>query len=563
MTQTSGGAQPDQHPGAGLTGPLPSPKDAEAARLSLEQALERDPSDLPALYHLGLMALRAGESRRGLELMDRFIAADDSNATVFNNRGSALRSLGRLDEAYESFNRAIALKPDFVEAHINRGHLLRDAGHLAEAAEDYGRVLSLRPEHDPAVLMLGAVLRQLGRLDEAVGLYEAALSRRPDFHEALGNLGNVLSDLGRLDAALARYDQALTLVPASADLHKNRGVALLALGRLDEAMDSFDQALQLRPDMAEALWNKGLLLLMCGDYARGLPLYEHRKRMPQPKGNRAFAAPPLSGADSLMGRLVFLHAEQGLGDTLLFCRYARMVRERGAQVVLAVQAQLVRLVQTLDPQIRVISEAYSPDSADFHAPLMSLPLVFGTTVETIPAQARYLSADPSLSGRWANRLPPRTRPRIGLAWAGSPLAARAQNRTIPLQDLAPLLAFDADWYSLHHETPEGDFAALADLPQLNQFGAGLDFDNAAALIEQLDLVITADTSLANLAAAVGKPVWMLLPVMADWRWMRDREDTPWYPTMRLFRQTALGEWSPVADRVAAELRRRAWSDNAA
>jgi tetratricopeptide (TPR) repeat protein len=527
-------------------------KTAEAGEF-LDQLLQIAPEDKTALYHLALITLRAGQAERSVALMDRYIALDAENATVFSNRGGALRSLGRLDDAYASFNQALSLKPGFLEAHINRGHLLRDAGRFEQAAQDYECALAINPDHFPAYLMLGGMLRELGRLDEAVGLYERVVARKPDFFEAMSNLGNVLNDQGRLDEALARYDHAITLRPDSPELHKNRGVTLLSLNRYDEALTSFDLALSLKPDMAEALWNKGLLYLTLGDYARGLPLYEHRKQMRQANGNRSFDAPLLTSAENVEGRLLFLHAEQGLGDTILFCRYARLLRERGAEVVLAVQPPLVNLIKSLDPQIRVISSAYTPSTADFHAPLMSLPLVFGTTVETIPANQRYLDAPAELSTRWAGRLPPRVRPRIGLAWAGSPLGALAQNRTIPLRQLAPLLGFDADWYSLHHETPGADAEALADLPQLNQFGAGLDFDNAAALIDQLDLVISADTSLANLAAALGKPVWMLLPVVADWRWMRDRNDTPWYPTVRLFRQPALGDWASVAARVGDEL----------
>lgn len=515
---------------------------------------EQSSSNSNALFAQAVAEQQQGRALPALALYDQLLLADPAHALALNNRGGVLRDLKRLDEAYDSFNRALAAKPDFVEAHLNRGHLLRDAGHFEPAAADYGRVLALRPDHEPAYLLLGAALRELGRTEDAISIYRQALARRPDFFEAHSNLGNVLNDQGRLDEALAAYDQATALRPTSPDVHKNRGVTLVSMRRFDDALASFDQALALKPDMAEAQWNKALMLLTLGDYERGLPLYETRKRLRNAKGDRAFDAPLWTGAEDLTGKVVFLHAEQGLGDTLLFARYAPMVRARGAHVVLAVQPQLVDLIVTIDPQVRVISDAMAPSAADFHLPLMSLPLAFGTTPHAIPAQARYIAADSVLAARWAERLGPRKRLRIGIAWAGARLAAKAQNRTLPLTALAPVLGLDADLFCLHHEVPAADQPAIRALPRLQSFGAELDFANAAALIEHLDVVVTADTSLAHLAAALGKAVFMLLPIVADWRWMLDRDDTPWYPTMRLFRQMQIGDWSAPVERAAAALK---------
>ncbi len=361
--------------------------------------------------------------------------------------------------------------------------------------------------------------------------------------------------------ALAACDAALAAGARTPALHGQRGILLRALGRPREAVEAFDRGWALNPAYAQAfaaggldalpeegkrlLWNKSLALLTLGDLPGGLPLYEARG-WTGPGDPQARTEPLWTGIEDVAGKIVFLHGEQGLGDTIQFCRYAKLLRERGARVVLAAQTPLVELLKSLDPAVTVIDWAYAPTVIDYRARLMSLPLAFGSTVETIPAPDRYLAADPALAARWARRLGPKTRPRIGLAWGANADNPTTALRAVPPERLTPLLGVDADWFSL---APE----AAAPWAGVTAFGPELDFPNTAALIEQLDLVISVDTSLAHLAGALGKPVWILLPFAADWRWFDGRGDSPWYPGARLFRQTRPGDWDGVVERVKAAL----------
>jgi len=356
---------------------------------------------------------------------------------------------------------------------------------------------------------------------------------------------------GRAQEAIQDFDRALAAQPDHVEALVSRGAALAELMRLDEAMADYAAALRLAPGHAKAQFNRGLIRLLTGDFEAGWPDYERRLDLAPPPGG--LAQPPWDGRTPLAGKRLFLRWEQGLGDTIQFCRYAVVAADRGARVVLSVQDPLVGLLRGLDPRVTVIGAAAPPPAFDLHASPMSLPAVFETTAETVPFKAAYLAADTALTEDLAKGLGPRRRPRIGLVWSGAAGHENDHNRSAPLAALAPLVSAEADWFCLQKDVRDSDAATLAGLPIRVETDAIADFSGTAALIANLDLVISVDTSIAHLAAALGKPTWVLLSTAPDWRWMLNRADSPWYDSVRLFRQTTPRDWTDVVQEVRTEL----------
>jgi hypothetical protein len=411
---------------------------------------------------------------------------------------------------------------------------------------------------------LGNAFFHLDRHAESLGCYERATQVRADFVDAWVNCANALRRLGRCEEACAAARTALALDPECAEAHSAFGVAAAGMGRHAEALSSYQWALQLKPALAEAVWNKALLELSQGRFREGWAGYEARWLVKSLRLGQRYTTPPWLGGESLRDRVILLHAEQGYGDSIQFCRYAPLVAARGAKVLLGMPSGLRALMASLEGVDSVVTQAPVPDF-ELHCPLLSLPLAFGTELATIPAKVPYLHADRVARESWAARLGPCAVPRVGLAWAGSPTHTNDANRSIALERLLPLTRFDVQCVSLQKEIRATDLPFLAGPAVLCRLGEELtDFAATAALLSELDLVITVDTSIAHLAGALGKPVWILLPYVADWRWLREREDSPWYPTARLFRQAAPGDWGGVIERVAAELSvfTRQWSGEA-
>ena len=458
------------------------------------------------------------------------------------------------DAAIAAYRAAIAARPEDASLHYNLGNALLADGACAEAEASYAITLALAPQHAGALNNRGNALRALGQPAAAAESYRAVLALRPEFAGTHNNLASALLALHRPDAAAAALQHALALQPDYAEACNNMGGALLALDRPAEALTWFHRALALDAGQTQARFGAGLAWLTLGDFAAGWAAYEARWLEPRfCEDERVYAAPLWLGTPDLPQGGIVLHAEQGLGDAIQFARYAKLLRARGAEVVLEVPASLVELLRPLADRVVAAGAELPPHR--WHCPLMSLPLAFGTVLATIPAAVPYLAADPVRMAAWAARLGPRTGLRVGIACSGCPEHPDDALRSIPAAGLLPLLRLPAvDFVLVQKDLRSADAAALMGVPEVALHGLAVaDFADTAALLATLDLVVSVDTSVAHLAAAMALPTWVLLQKSSDFRWLRDRADSPWYPTVRLFRQGQDGDWAPVVAQVVQAL----------
>jgi tetratricopeptide (TPR) repeat protein len=528
----------------------------DEALASFERALALRPGDAGALTNHGVTLHALARFQDALASYDAAITLWPDGDAVFANRGITLHALERFDEALASFDRASALRPDNVEALGSRGVTLHMLRRFDEALASYDRALALRPDNAEVHSNRSVTLFELKRFAEALASCDRALALRPDFPEALSSRGNSLSVLKRFDEALENYDRALALRPDYPEAHTGLGVTLHELKRFGEALQCYERAVAGRPDFAEAHYNEGLCRLLTGDFDRGWVKHDWwRETVQLKRASRNFAQPRLTGSQEIAGKTILLHAEQGFGDTIQFCRYAPRIAALGGRVILEVQRPLHDLMHTLPGAARIVSKGDPLPDFDMHCPMLGLPLAFGTGIATIPRETPYLFASAQAMATWNARLAPRTRPRIGLAWSGRPEHNNDQNRSIDLASfLAPLQGIDATLVSLQREVRAADAVGLQERSDLIHFGKELnDFSDTAALVANMDLVIAVDTSVAHLAGALAKPVWILLPFVPDWRWLLDRDDSPWYPTARLFRQDDSRQWDSAFGRLRAAL----------
>ena len=477
------------------------------------------------------------------------IAQNPNYPAAYNRQGHLLQQLGRYNDAIASFDRAIALDPSAPLAHSNRGNALLALQRYAEALGSYDRAIALKPDDMGAYNNRGAALKSLGQLEEALDSYKRAIALAPDRAELHNNLGNALQALEHLEEAIASYDAAIRLKPDYAEAYGNRGVTLHQLRRLDVAMSSFDRALLLKPDYPEAIFNRSLLFLHMGQFAAGWRDHEARKRTKIFAEFRNFAKPLWLGEPNIEGKTILVVWEQGYGDVIQFSRYVNLCKKAGARVLFAPQEPLRELMHGLDADVLIVDENNNCLRFDFYCPLMSLPLAFKTELATIPPPS-YISVDEEKIAAWARWLGKKTKPRIGVVW-GSTSGFRW--KVIPLEQFRRLFSSRFQFVSLQKHRTEAERACLDRAGVLHPGEALFDFSDTAALCHLMDFVITVDTSVAHLAGALGLPVWVLLPWFADWRWLLDREDSPWYPSMRLFRQHVRGDWDGVLQRVQLEL----------
>jgi tetratricopeptide (TPR) repeat protein len=514
-------------------------------------------SDAEALRRLGLAQWQRGERAQAAETLARAVAAAPGDADARSDLGNVLLALDRPAEAVAHLAETALLRPERAAAHYNLGNALLAAGRPEDAEARFRAALGRDPTHAGAHNNRGNALRALGRAEEAVACYRHAVALRPDLAGAHNNLGSALLALHRPEEAEAALRAALRLRPDYAEACNNLGGALLALDRPAEALPHFRRAVALDAGQVQARFGESLALLTLGDYRAGWAAYESRWLDPHFCADERSYDMPLwlnAPGDAIAGRTLLLHAEQGLGDTVQFARYVPLVRRLGARVVLEVQEPLLRLLDGM-ADVTIAAGADLP-ACDVHCPLLSLPLAFGTALATVPADVPYLRADPALCAAWRQRLGPRSGLRIGLAISGDPAHPDDALRSIPAALLGPLLALPgAELHLVQKDVRDADAALLRGAGGLHIHAAALsDFAETAALLSALDLLITVDTSVAHLGGALGLPVWLLLQSSADFRWLRVREDSPWYPTVRLFRQPAERRWEPVLARVAEALR---------
>jgi len=527
----------------------------QKAVASYDKAIALKPDYAEAHHNRGVALHQLERHQEAVASYDKAIALKPDYAEAYSSSGNALHRIERHQEALARYDKAIALKPNYAEAYYNRGVVLRHLKRHEEALANCDKAIALKPDYAEAHHNRGSTLHYLKRYEESLASCDKAIALKPDYAEAYGDRGVALHYFGRHEEILASCDKAIALKPDYAGAHHGRGAALHYLQRYEEALANFDAAIALKPDYAEARHNRSLTLLTLGKFEQGWQQYEWRKRLDDPVGNRVFEQPAWLGKETIEGRHLFLHWEQGLGDTIQFCRYAKLVQAMGVKVTLSVQTPLRRLIAQISPDMEVIGGDETPPAFDYHCPLMSLPLAMGTTLETIPSEPRYLAADARLRAEWATRLPPKRKPRIGLMWRGRPDNKSDHNRSMDLAALLPLFGDSAEWIWLQKELSDEEAALLRQNKQAAFIGNDpKDFNDAAALIELMDLVITVDTSMVHLAGALGKPVWLLQCYNAEWRWLLNRTDSPWYPSARLFRQHEAGNWSGVIDMVRNELR---------
>jgi tetratricopeptide (TPR) repeat protein len=533
-------------------------KRLEEALQSCDRALALEPTSAEAHVERGNILMELARSGEALQSYDTAAALDPHLPEAHYNRGNALRSLGRPGEALQSYNRTLELNPEFADAYHNRGNAFQELGRPDEALRSYDRAVVLKPDFAESHNNRGNILHALGRLDEALESYDRAIAGKAGYALAYNNKGSTLRELGQLDEALRSLDRAIELAPESAEAYYNKGNVLKGLKRLDGAVRCYDLAIGLRPDFAEAHWNKCVCTLLAGNFNDGWRLYERRKSRsgtPDPETSRR---PVWTGEESIAGKTLLVRAEQGLGDTIQFCRFAALAEARGANVVLAVQDQLRRLLGTLSPTIAVTGSTTTPPEFDRHVALLSMPLAFQTRLDNVPAKVAYLFSEPGKVRAWKDRIGDGGF-RIGISWQGATGGEVDIGRSIPVTHFERLSAIpDVRLISLQKNA---GVEQLLDLPAGmtvetlgDDFDAGADaFIDTAAVMENLHLVITSDTAIAHLAGALGRTTWVALNYVPDWRWLLDRSDSPWYPTMKLFRQTDRDDWPGVFSAIAAQL----------
>ena len=467
----------------------------------------------------------------------------ESEVTLDANHPLAGKNLKFEIELLEVSTPPSALAEESYKAAVD----LQEKGLIDDAIEQYQKTIGQNPNFAAAYFNLGVIFQQKEQIDKAIVYYEIAIGLKQEFTEAHHNLGIAFKDKGLFDEAVLCFQRVIQLKPDHADAYYNLGNTLVAKGEFEDALKSYRRAVEITPDHADALWSIALLQLRSGDFENGWKGYEGRWKLKGVIDKRSFSQPLWDGSD-ISGKTILLHSEQGFGDTIQFIRYAPMVSDMGAKVIVECQEELVSLLKNVEGIHSVIPRDKQLPAFDIHYPLLSLPYIFGTKLETIPAKIPYIHADETMVQKWQNKIEsPASSFKIGLIWAGDPKLKFGHSRSCPLELFSSLAELDDFiFYSLQ----KGESSEQASNPpkgmKLIDYTEDIhDFSDTAAIMNNMDLIISVDTAVAHLAGALGKRVWVLLPFVPDWRWMKDREDSPWYPTMKLFRQPSSGDWQSV------------------
>ena len=510
--------------------------------------------DINKAISLAFEYFQTGNLQKAEEICKEVLELQPNNADALHLLGLLYYQLKNYVYAIQFIRKALEFSPSDPDAYYDLGNALHEKGDLDEAITCYQKALHFDPNFIEAYNNLGFALQDKGQLDEAITCYQKAIELNPNYAEAYNNLGYAFYlKKEQLEEALTYYHKALQLNPTYPEVHNNLGLALQDKGQLDEAITCYQKAIRHYPNFAEAHWNMALALLLSGNFKDGWEKFEWRWRCISLPRN---FSQPLWDSSDITGRTILLHAEQGFGDTIQFIRYVPLVAQCMEKVIVECQEELKSLLQNVEGADLVIARGEPLPEFDIHCPILSLPLVFKTTLENIPLKIPYIIVDPILVQRWKDRIhPDNSKLKIGIVWSVKHRDEKLHYRSCPLELFSPLTQFDdITFYSLQ----KGAAGEQAKNPpqgiKLIDYTEEIhDFSDTAAFIENLDLIISVDTAVVHLAGALGKSVWTLVPFAPDWRWMLTREDSPWYPTMRLFRQSSPGDWEPVIASIEKEL----------
>ena len=531
-------------------------RNLQDAEILYRDILKQNNFHIGANTMLGSLLIQTDRNIEGIKLLKMSLSQDDKQFFAHNLLGIGFFKINKHKEAFKSLTKAIKLKPDYIDAHFNLGNVQKALLKFSDAVISYTNCISLDINYCNAYVNRANIyLENIKDFDKALFDYQKAikLSSNPYI---LFNYGNALKELKRLDEALHVYDKSIELKPDYVDAYNNRGIVLKDLKHFDDAVISYDRAIQIKPDYVDAIFNKSILKLLLGEYKEGWQLYESRKDKEDNKNQYPkFQASLWLGNVSIKDKTLLVHSEQGLGDSIQFCRYLPILKSfKPKKIIFHVEKLLLSLLSSMDNEITFLEKNRALPSFDYYCPLMSLPLALKITLETIPANIPYLKVDNVKNKHWQEKLGKQTKPRIGLVWSGSTKHKNDHNRSLKLQQLSSLLKLPFEFHSLQKDIRDGDKKTLKAYKNIDQHHKDLDdFSDTAALVNQMDLIISVDTSVAHLAGALGKKVWILLPFIVDFRWLLDRDDSPWYPTAKLFRQSQIGDWNSVIQQLISEL----------
>jgi len=518
------------------------------------QILIRKPDHFKSLHILGIIAAFCKEHDLALDLIGKSLKINSDNVQAYYHQGSSLDALKRFKDAIASYDIAIKINPNFAEAYYKRGDCYRELNQLVEAVVNFDRAIELKSNFIEAYNKKGVVLLEQRYLKKALELFDYALYIKYDFADVHNNRGIVLAELQCLEESLVSFNNALVINPSHFEAHVNHGNVLIQLMRLEDAHTSYDKAIEINPDMPEAYWGKSVALLLNGQFEQGLKFYEWRWEIRDlVKHKRNFAQPLLLSTDDITFKTVLLHAEQGLGDTIQFCRYASLLKNKGARVVMELPKTLIYLLSDLHGVDEIVEKGKPLPNFDYQCPMLSLPLAFKTDLTNIPNLNKYISANAKKCKEWEKILGKKKNQRVGLVWTGSEIHKNDHNRSLTLKELLPLLPSEYQYVCLQKELREIDKQSLIG-SEIKYYGDQInDFADTAAICELMDIVICVDTSVAHLSGAMGKTTWVLLPYVPDWRWLLNRDNSPWYESMKLYRQEKDRKWTPVLLRVVKDL----------
>ena len=559
----------------------------DQAELAYKEVLRLSPENPDALHFLGLIAYQNQDYDTAADLIVKAISVVPNNPIFFRHLGQTFQKQNKLDQAADSYRKAIEINPEYVEAYNNLGglfhlrkkldqainlfqksisldsnmadthyvlgQLFEEKGMPPRALKAYQKAIALNPKHAEAQCKIGDIFQEQGNLDQAINSYRVALDSCPGFAEGYNNLGSVLKKKNQLDAAIVAFEKAIETNPKYVRAYSNLGAALVEKNEIEEATQHFERALFMNPDFADAHFNQAIIFLLQGRLEEGWEKYEWRWNSTQKSQKRDFKQLLWNGT-TLNGKTILVHTEQGFGDAIQFVRYVDLLCDLNTTVIFECETELKTLFKSIDCIDKLVAKGEKIPDFDVHVPLLSLPRIFGTTLKNIPAEIPYLYPDVEVNPIFLSDSSRKFK--IGIAWAGNPEHVNDHNRSIDLKRFECLLSLEEyEFFSLQIGEHREDIKQYGYDYMIKDLGKQFaDFHCTASAILQLDLIISVDTAVAHLAGALGKPVWILLPFMPDWRWMLNRLDSPWYPSMRLFRQNEIGNWMSVFEQLKLSLK---------